>query len=581
MNDDHLLNGLELRPEMKALDFGLGSGHISRELLQAGLHVTAVDIDPESGPRFEASLSESQKKQFRFHPLDANSAHWPFNDASFDLVVCREVLEHIEEYVHTVREFRRVLKAEGVLALSVPHARSERVFRWFDPDWFDKCEHVNVFPPDGLLDLLRNSGFDCFHCRGTGFRWAFMWSLLAPFRIDHRMGVFRPPGRLTTWAHTISGKVAATPVNRIGNRLFPKSTTVLARKRRWRLLVVCDYPDWILGTWAEQIRQLCEDQFDVDAVAAREIDAEFAASDRGTCDIVHTLLPHAFERGQMLRSRVHITTVHHWTQADQYADVLRRAEHIVTGASEWKHKMQQRGVPAERITVVHSGVSDAFLHDLPDRRHDDPLMRIGFFAKGNSNEDDRKGSDRLKQLARRIVQHGLADHYRLVLSGDGWEETAEEIRSFGLAVDDRGRVPREHVPALYDDVDAYLVLSRVEGGPATTAEAMARGCLVISTPVGLSADVVQHDVNGFLISQENAVADTLDLLESLRPDPERRARVSRTAAAFARDHLPYAVTFANLKRLYIDMVRRLADSLPSFSIEPSRNGDRSDDAVGV
>ena len=45
----------------------------------------------------------------------------PFADASFDLVTCTEVIEHLEHYRQTLREMHRVLKPAGRLVVTTPN----------------------------------------------------------------------------------------------------------------------------------------------------------------------------------------------------------------------------------------------------------------------------------------------------------------------------------------------------------------------------------------------------------------------------------------------------------------------------
>ena len=73
----------------------------------------------------EALLLEFDVSQPPERPLDgerfcASLTAIPLPDASVDLAVCTEVLEHVPDDDRAVAELRRVLKADGALVLSVP-----------------------------------------------------------------------------------------------------------------------------------------------------------------------------------------------------------------------------------------------------------------------------------------------------------------------------------------------------------------------------------------------------------------------------------------------------------------------------
>jgi ubiquinone/menaquinone biosynthesis C-methylase UbiE len=61
---------------------------------------------------------------------DLNAA-LPYEDESFDHVVCVEGLEHIENPHQAVREFRRVVRRGGHLVVSVPNILNiEERLKW-------------------------------------------------------------------------------------------------------------------------------------------------------------------------------------------------------------------------------------------------------------------------------------------------------------------------------------------------------------------------------------------------------------------------------------------------------------------
>ncbi|MEM9777022.1 MAG: glycosyltransferase family 4 protein, partial [Chloroflexota bacterium] len=57
-----------------------------------------------------------------------------------------------------------------------------------------------------------------------------------------------------------------------------------------------------------------------------------------------------------------------------------------------------------------------------------------------------------------------------------------------------------HIPQYYQALDCYLVASREEGGPKAVLEAQAAGVPLITTRVGLVADVVTDMEDGIVIN---------------------------------------------------------------------------------
>jgi len=89
-----------------------------------------------------------------------------FADASFDLVVCNHVLEHVPDDAAAMRELLRVLRPGGLAILLVPDVREERTVEdpsITDPDerrrLFGQDDHVRTYGWD-YLDRLRSAGFE-------------------------------------------------------------------------------------------------------------------------------------------------------------------------------------------------------------------------------------------------------------------------------------------------------------------------------------------------------------------------------------------------------------------------------------
>lgn len=94
------------------LDIGAGRGQLITQLA-AGLPVEAHACDYHT-ELFNVASAPIAK-------VNLNVEKLPYADASFDLVTCSEVIEHVENYRALVREAHRVLKKDGLLILTTPN----------------------------------------------------------------------------------------------------------------------------------------------------------------------------------------------------------------------------------------------------------------------------------------------------------------------------------------------------------------------------------------------------------------------------------------------------------------------------
>ena len=91
------------------LDAGCGVGWGSVVLAGAGAaRVTGLDIDA-------AAISDARRRTDAVGFVRGDLADLPFADASFDVVVCYEAIEHVAQPLVVLDELRRVLTADGVL----------------------------------------------------------------------------------------------------------------------------------------------------------------------------------------------------------------------------------------------------------------------------------------------------------------------------------------------------------------------------------------------------------------------------------------------------------------------------------
>jgi 2-polyprenyl-3-methyl-5-hydroxy-6-metoxy-1,4-benzoquinol methylase len=104
----------------KALDAGCGYGVYSVMLAEARYNVFAIDINKEeiTKARQWAGVRGLQNK-INFQVGDVENID--HRNSTFDLIVCSEVLEHLEHPIFGARELYRVLKPGGSAIISMPN----------------------------------------------------------------------------------------------------------------------------------------------------------------------------------------------------------------------------------------------------------------------------------------------------------------------------------------------------------------------------------------------------------------------------------------------------------------------------
>ena len=156
----------------KTLDIGCGSSVI----LQSINDVVGLDV-----------LHNKLRYMRRYDvPLVRGSIFaLPVADATFDCVVCSQVIEHIPYDETIFSELRRVLRPGGLLILGTPDYATigwrtiEPLYGFFAPGGY-KDEHITHYTREGLVALCREWGFTL---EDTGY--VYRSELILALRRDH------------------------------------------------------------------------------------------------------------------------------------------------------------------------------------------------------------------------------------------------------------------------------------------------------------------------------------------------------------------------------------------------------------
>jgi SAM-dependent methyltransferase len=164
--DYKISDGREIR-QQRILSIGCGLGRDIAYLCGSGNLVVGVDLSP-------AALRIARGHGIRTMQADIGR-ELPFQSGAFDIVIAKDVLEHLVEPLSLMQEIRRLLKGEGYAVVSVPNhfyylARLRillgRGLLWksFGQDHrrlFHEWDymHLRFFTYRGFEEFLRAAGF--------------------------------------------------------------------------------------------------------------------------------------------------------------------------------------------------------------------------------------------------------------------------------------------------------------------------------------------------------------------------------------------------------------------------------------
>ena len=153
---ERILKMLRKMPKGRVLEIGCGAGTLLGDLSELGFQCDALETSPQA--------LELAKYVHKDNPAvcihDKAQADW---SAAFDYVLAFEVLEHVEEDVAALSEWRNWVKPGGTVLLSVP--AHQRRFNAVDV-W---AGHFRRYDKRDLLRLVEEAGFENPNLECYGF----------------------------------------------------------------------------------------------------------------------------------------------------------------------------------------------------------------------------------------------------------------------------------------------------------------------------------------------------------------------------------------------------------------------------
>ncbi|GAA1904006.1 class I SAM-dependent methyltransferase [Lapillicoccus jejuensis] len=217
-------------------DVGAGAGRHSYEALRRGAHVTAYDLDEGEldGVKgmFAAMELEGQVPPGGTGEVVVGDVlAMPFDDASYDVVLASEILEHVPQDAAAVAELVRILAPGGMLAVTVPRWWPERVC-WALSDEYHANEggHVRVYRASDLVRTIEATGLLLVHRHHAHALHAPYWWLKCAVGVhDDEHPAVRAYHRMLVW-DLMSGPAVTRVTERALNPVLGKSVALYFEK---------------------------------------------------------------------------------------------------------------------------------------------------------------------------------------------------------------------------------------------------------------------------------------------------------------------------------------------------------------
>jgi ubiquinone/menaquinone biosynthesis C-methylase UbiE len=139
---------------INALDFGCGSGNLTKHLLNLGAKVTAADVSLNFLKLLKSKFSDSNLTTFL---IEDDKLRGIENNA-YDLVATYSVLHHIPDYLETCNQFARICRPGGIVIID--HEANE--YYWKQTEEYrkfkNKAEKINwrkFFRPRNYYGKIR------------------------------------------------------------------------------------------------------------------------------------------------------------------------------------------------------------------------------------------------------------------------------------------------------------------------------------------------------------------------------------------------------------------------------------------
>lgn len=216
-------------------------------------------------------------------------------------------------------------------------------------------------------------------------------------------------------------------------------------------------------------------------------------------------------------SRRHILEEHKL----DYVNLFAQSELMLPISYLWQNKLIEMGCPPEKIHVTRMGIEPEKFNFQPRQGFHSPLRIVSV-----ARLTEKKGLDVAVKASEILQARGGQFEYTIIGNGEQEEMLHEHIVRAGLeeSVKMPGFKPQNEIRQALNEADIFLLPSKtaadgdMEGIPVALMEAMAVGLPVVSTVHSGIPELIENNVSGWLVPEDDAEALAETLLQLSQGD---------------------------------------------------------------
>jgi len=188
--------------------------------------------------------------------------------------------------------------------------------------------------------------------------------------------------------------------------------------------------------------------------------------------------------------------------------VLNKSDQVICMNSASVRELISKGVRKDKLSFVIGGADPQ--HFVPHKRQSGA---VGFSTSYYS----RKSPDLILNIIRRMP------HRRFILLGPQasdescrhreWSQYERFNEMLSLANFSYIEAPYSDYPRYYNEMDVFVLPSKLEGGPIPLIEAMMSNVVPVASRTGFAPDIIHEGENGFLFDVDSPAEEICELID--------------------------------------------------------------------